>query len=112
MAFELDKGVDLSRAKKVMLGSHELNVVPLTLRKIIKAAGMLPELRQDASASDNLERLVDFAVLGLERTYPTLTREELLDSEATVAQLREICDVITEQAGGKKEAAPATAGSA
>lgn len=69
---------------------------------------MLPELSQAASPVDNIEKLLDFVMLGLERTYPTLTREDLLDSEATVAELRSAVDVLVELAGGKNEAAAAS----
>jgi len=107
MPFDLDSSVDLSRAKKITLGHREISIAPLTLRRTIKAAGMLPELNQAASPVDNIEKLLDFVMLGLERTYPTLTREDLLDSEAPSRSCGGAVDVLVELAGGKNEAAAA-----
>ena len=104
MSFDLDKNADVSRAKPVTLGGKELQVAPLTLRKIIQTAEMLPKLgADDASTAANIETLIEFVMLGLSRTYPALTKEDLLDSETTIPELRAAVDVVIEQAGGKKK---------
>jgi hypothetical protein len=106
MPFELDKNVDLSRAMTVTLGRQELQVAPLTLRKIMALAEMsdTDDIKK-LPARAQIDRLLDYVMLGLERTYPTLTREELLEAEITVDQLRAASDVIIVQAGGKKKEA-------
>jgi hypothetical protein len=102
MSFELDEKVDLTRARTVELGGKVLKVAPLTLQKIIKATEMLPQLNNPtASPHDNIDRLVDFVLLGLSRTYPQLSRDDLLESEITVDELRKAADVVIIQAGGK-----------
>ena len=107
MPFDLDKNVDLSRAKPVTLGQREFKVAPLTLRMIIAAAEMEPALKSASTPVEQINRLTDFVMLGLARTYPTLVRDDLLDGEITVEQLKAACDVVILQAGGKKEAAAA-----
>jgi hypothetical protein len=102
MPFDLDERVDLSRAQEIVIGSQKLTVAPLTLRQTIKATTMLPKMRAAEGVDQSLEFLVDFVMLGLARTYPTLTRDELLDSEMTPDQLREAADIVMVQGGGKK----------
>jgi len=106
MPFELDTNVDLARARNVTLGGRELKVAPLTLRSIMRVSDMLAGAmgaEPGTSASAMLDRLLDFVLLGLARTYPSLTREDLLDSDTTAAELRAAIDVICEQAGAKQK---------
>lgn len=105
MSFELDTKVDLLRAKSVVLGGRDLKIAPLTLRKIISAAGLLRGITDAGNAlpDEMVGRLLDFVMLGLSRTYPQLTKDELLDSEITVAELRTAADVVIEQSGGVKK---------
>jgi hypothetical protein len=105
MSFDLDKNADLDRAQKITLGQHELFVAPLTLRKIKQAAKMQLMFGDSKTAEENIDRLVDFILLGLSRTYPALTADDLLDSEATVEQLTQAMTVIIAQGGGKKDVA-------
>lgn len=106
MPFDLDTKVDLKRAKVITLGTRELQVAPLTLRKIIELADRASkENLASLPAQAQIERLIDYVMLGLGRTYPSLTRDDLLESEITVEQLRAASDVIVEQAGGTKEKA-------
>jgi hypothetical protein len=113
MPFDLDEKVDLTRAREITLGARTLKVAPLSMRQIIKSTAMLPQIGAADSTEKSLDLLVDFVMLGLARTYPTLTRDEFLDSEMTAPQLREAADVIILQAGGRKaEAGDGVAGEA
>jgi hypothetical protein len=102
MPFMLDEKISFDRTLPITLGGHELKLAPLTLRQIIAASGMLAKLNAAATVEANLGLLVDFVMIGLARSYPTLTRDELLDSEVTAIELREAADVVILQAGGKR----------
>lgn len=112
MPFDLDEKIDLSRAKEITLGGHALKVAPLMLRQIIASTALLPQIAAAGSTEASLELLVDFVLIGLKRTYPALTRDEVLDSETTVDELRAASDVILLQASGKKADKDAAVGEA
>ncbi len=103
MPFELARSFHHSASlPEISLGSVKLKVAPLTVRQIIGVSEMLPQLSEAQSTAASINLLIDFVLLGLSRTYPSLTREELLDCEATIAQLRAAADVVIVQAGGKR----------
>jgi hypothetical protein len=102
LPFDLDEKADLSRAREITLGGHTLKIAPLPLRAIIASTALLPQIAAADSTEKSLGLLVDFVLIGLARTYPGLTRDELLDSETTADELREAADVVILQAGGKK----------
>jgi hypothetical protein len=102
LPFQLDEKADVSRAKEVTLGGRVLKVAPLRLRDIIASTAMLPHIAAADSTEKSLGLLIDFVLIGLARTYPTLTRDELLESETTADELRQAADVVILQAGGKK----------
>jgi hypothetical protein len=102
MSFELNTTIDLARARNITLGGRELKVAPLTLRSIIAVTDLQPRLLKEAGASEHIDTLIEFVMLGLKRTYPDLTKDELLESEATIDELRQAMVVVMEQAGGKK----------
>jgi hypothetical protein len=98
MSFEINPALDLKDAKSVMLGERQVMVLPLTLRQTIKVADTLKKVSQpDAATADHIDALIDFALIGLGRTYPQLTRDDVLDSEATVPQLRAVVDVLIDK---------------
>jgi hypothetical protein len=101
MPFDLDEKINLDHARTITLGGREFKIAPLTLRQTIAATAMLPKMTAAATVEENLGLLVDFALIGLARTYPSLTRDELLDSEVTAIELREAADAVLEQAGRK-----------
>jgi hypothetical protein len=102
MSFDLDPSVDLSRAREITLGGETLKIAPLLLRKIIASTLMLPQLIAADTPDKRIELMIDFVMLGLARTYPALRRDDLLDSEATPAELSDAVDVVILQSGRKK----------
>lgn len=102
MPFDLDPKADTTRARVIALGGRELKCAPLTLRQIIAVSDMLPKISAAASTHESIELLADFILLALRRTYPGLTRDDLLELETTVEELRAAADIVLLQAGGKK----------
>lgn len=107
MSFNLDEKVDLKRAKTISLGDRTLHVARLTLRSIISLAELQPKLSA-STAPGNIETAVDCVLLGLKRTYPSLTKDELLDLEMTPSELAVAVGTVIEQASDKKAAAEST----
>lgn len=91
--------------RSVRLAGREFIVAPLSLRAIMALADYVPKLAAaptDVIDSTRIEPLVDTVLLALKRTYPTLTKEELLDLPIRLDELRAAVDVVIEQAGGRK----------
>jgi hypothetical protein len=102
LPFDLDEMVDLSRAREIALAGMTLKVAPLQLRQIIATSRLLPQLLAAENPEDRLNTSVDFVLIGLNRAYPNLTRDELLDSEISTVELRDAVDAVILQSGGRK----------
>lgn len=91
--------------RSVKLAGREFTVAPLSLRAIMALADYVPKLAAaptDVIDSTRIEPLIDTILLALKRTYPTLTKDELLDLPIRLDELRAAVDVVIEQAGGRK----------
>jgi hypothetical protein len=105
VSLESDDKLDLSAARKVMLGGREFFVAPLSLRQILAIADHVPKLSGITAENLSGERLLPLAEVvwhGLRRAYPALTREEFFDLPVTIGELVAALPVVIEQAGGKR----------
>jgi hypothetical protein len=110
MAYDVDPACDTPRCKTITLGGRDFLVAPLPLRHVLAIADLIPKLA--GISIENMrgamfEPIVDLVHRGLLRTYPSLTRDDLLDLPITLTELFEATPIVIGQAGGRRADAAA-----
>lgn len=103
MPFDLDPNLDGRHCREITLAGRTLKIAPFVLRNKIKAASLLPRIDATVDPGERLAILVEFIALGLQRAYPGVTENDLLDGEIDIEELTAAADVVIAQAGGRKK---------
>lgn len=113
MTLETEEGRSWPGARTVRLGDREFVVPPLSLRQNVVLADVTRDIYGKSTpmpddptrvmvGTSELGRYVDALVIGLSRAYPKITRDDLLDLDASTVDLIHAVGVVVEQGGGKK----------
>ncbi len=119
MSLKRDETKDWPGARTISVGGTDYVVAPLTLRQTIPLADVTKKIFEARETgltkidggeraiygSDMLDHYVDVIKLGLQRAYPDVTRDDVLDMTGNVDELITASVVIMEQAGGKRDPA-------
>jgi hypothetical protein len=117
-----DPKLNCAGAPTVTLGGEELFIPVLALRQarivvpgIMKLLPRLNQIQQEIAgrnqagallAFEDVDLMIDVVHAALTRAYPQMTRDDLLDREATLAQLVVSISVIARQTGLFAPASP------
>jgi hypothetical protein len=111
VSLERDDKIDLTGAETIVLGGRDFAVAKLPLRQIIALADHSPKLDQALRApgwnGETITPLIEAMLIALKPTYPSLTRDELLDLPVTVAEMLTAIPTIYLQAGARRRDAAA-----
>ena len=120
MSLKRDETRDWPGARTIHVGGVDYVVAPLTLRQTIPLADVTKKIFEARETgltkidggeraiygSDMLDHYVDVIKFGLQRAYPDVTRDDVLDMTGNVDELITASVVIMEQAGGKRDSTP------